>query len=384
MPYTDQGWPNLPAMMLARAREWPTKPLFRFWREKAWQSLNWAEFAGQVAALAAFLRAQGITPGDRVLLVSENRPEFPIADTAIMAIGAITVPTYVTNLPSDHAHILRDSGARFAIVSTAALAAHVLEGAALAHGLDGLLCCETPPEAPGLASHRWADALSAPADPLALEAETHQIASEALACLIYTSGTTGKPKGVMLSHNNLLHQVKTLGTVVQPQPGDVILSILPSWHSYERSGEYFLLSQGCTQVYTNLRSVKQDLKKFKPHYMIAVPRLWESIHEGVLKQFREQPANKQRLINFLLGMSETYIQKQRIAQGLSLNHLHASSLEKFASKIVALVLLPFHALGERLVYAKVREAVGGRMKHVITGGGALPRHIDTFFEIISV
>jgi long-chain acyl-CoA synthetase len=131
MPYTDQGWPNLPAMMLARAREWPTKPLFRFWRNKAWQSLTWAEFAGQVAALAAFLRAQGIAPGDRVLLVSENRPEFPIADTAIMAIGAITVPTYVTNLPSDHAHILRDSGARFAIVSTAALAARVLEGAAV-------------------------------------------------------------------------------------------------------------------------------------------------------------------------------------------------------------------------------------------------------------
>jgi long-chain acyl-CoA synthetase len=188
----------------------------------------------------------------------------------------------------------------------------------------------------------------------------------------------------MLSHNNLLHQIKTLGTVVQPQPGDIILSILPSWHSYERSVEYLLLSQGCTQIYTNLRSVKQDLKKFKPHYMIAVPRLWESIHEGVLKQFREQPANKQRLINFLLGMSENYIQKKRIAQGLSLNHLHASSLEKIASKIVALSLLPFHALGERLVYAKVREAVGGRMKHVITGGGALPRHIDTFFEIISV
>ncbi|MFM7414262.1 MAG: AMP-binding protein, partial [Alphaproteobacteria bacterium] len=103
MPYTDQGWPNLPAMMLARAREWPAKPLFRFWRDKAWQSLTWAEFAGQVAALAAFLRSHGIAPGDRVLLVSENRPEFPIADTAIMAIGAITVPTYVTNLPSDHA-----------------------------------------------------------------------------------------------------------------------------------------------------------------------------------------------------------------------------------------------------------------------------------------
>jgi long-chain acyl-CoA synthetase len=226
MPYTDQGWPNLPAMMLARAREWPAKPLFRFWRDKAWQNLTWAEFAGQVAALAAFLRAQGVAPGDRVLLVSENRPEFPIADTAIMAIGAITVPTYVTNLPSDHAHILRDSGARFAIVSTTALADRVLEGAALAHGLDGLLCCEAPPEAPGLARHVWGDALATPADPLALEAETHHIASEALACLIYTSGTGGAPKGVMLPHRALLanrHGVLPLAGI-----GWQALSVLPA------------------------------------------------------------------------------------------------------------------------------------------------------------
>jgi long-chain acyl-CoA synthetase len=133
-----------------------------------------------------------------------------------------------------------------------------------------------------------------------------------------------------------------------------------------------------------LRFVKQDLKQFKPHYMIAVPRLWESIYEGVQKQFREQPAKKQRLIKFLLAASETYIEKQRIAQGLSLNHLHASTLEKITSKILALALLPLHTLGERLVYAKVRQATGGRIKQVISGGGALPKHIDNFFEIIGV
>jgi long-chain acyl-CoA synthetase len=208
--------------------------------------------------------------------------------------------------------------------------------------------------------------------------------SESLATLIYTSGTTGKPKGVMLSHKNLLHQVKNLGTVVQPKKGDIALSILPTWHSYERSGEYFLLSQGCTQIYTNLRSVKGDLKKFKPNYMIAVPRLWESIYEGVQKQFREQPAKKQSLVKFLLETSQKYIEARRISQGLSLNHIHASFIERSQAKITELGLLLFHALGEKLVYTKVREATGGNIKHVISGGGALPAYIDNFFEIVGV
>ncbi len=207
---------------------------------------------------------------------------------------------------------------------------------------------------------------------------------DALATLIYTSGTTGKPKGVMLSYKNLMHQVSTFGTVLQPNAGDIVLSILPSWHSYERTVEYYLLSQGCTQVYTNLRSVKGDLRQFKPNYMVGVPRLWESIYEGVQKQFREQPAKKQRLINFLLGISDKYIKARRVAQGLDLNNLHASAIERLAAKIQALALLPLHALGERLVYAKVREATGGHVKQMISGGGALPRHIDNFFEIIGV
>ena len=132
-----------------------------------------------------------------------------------------------------------------------------------------------------------------------------------LATLLYTSGTTGKPKGVMLSHDNLLHQVTTLGTVIQPQQGDRVLSILPTWHTYERSAEYFLLSQGCTQFYTNKRSIKTDLQKIKPNYMVAVPRLWESIYEGVQKQFRQQPESKQKLINFFFPSFSTIYSRQK-------------------------------------------------------------------------
>jgi long-chain acyl-CoA synthetase len=207
---------------------------------------------------------------------------------------------------------------------------------------------------------------------------------ETLATLLYTSGTTGKPKGVMLTHGNLLHQVINIGAVWVPEPGDRILSILPSWHAYERAAEYFILSQGCTQIYTNLRNVKKDLREFKPQLMVGVPRLWESIYEGVQKQFREQPANKQRLVQNFLNASQRYIEARRLAQGLSLDNLQPSAIQRLTASIQAAVFWLVHQLGDKLVYQKVREATGGQIKHVISGGGSLARHLDDFFEIIGV
>jgi long-chain acyl-CoA synthetase len=361
MPYLDQGWPNLPAMMLARAREWPTKPLFRYWRNKAWQSLHWAEFAGQVASLAAFLRTHGVAPGDRVLLVSENRPEFPIADTAIMAIGAITVPTYVTNLPSDHAHILRDSGARFAIVSTTALAARVLEGAALAHGLDGLLCCETPPEAPGLARHFWGDAMATAADPLALEAETHHIASDALACLIYTSGTGGAPKGVMLPHRALLanrHGVLALAERLELDRKPY-LSFLPLSHSYEHTvGGFLLPSYGMEVVYSRgADRLVQEMAEIRPAIMTAVPRLFEVLRSRLLAALEKEKPIKRWLFDRALLRGQ-----QRMA-GASLGVI--GGIED--------------ALLEKLVREKVRARFGGALRALVSGGARLDPDLAAFF-----
>ncbi|MDH6100656.1 long-chain fatty acid--CoA ligase [Anabaenopsis sp. FSS-46] len=343
--------------------------------------ITYSQLGEQIQKFAAGLQKLGVKVGDRISLIADNSPRWFIADQGIMTAGAVNAVRSSQAERSELLFIIANSG------STALVVQDLNTLNKLGDELNDLpiqliivISEETPPEDSDKVL-KFSQVLEIGANhPLT----PVQVTGDTLATLIYTSGTTGKPKGVMLSHSNLLHQVKTLGTIVQPQPGDIALSILPSWHSYERSGEYFLLSQGCTQIYTNLRFVKQDLKDFKPHYMIAVPRLWESIYEGVQKQFREQPAKKQRLIKFLLAASETYIEKQRITQGLSLNHLHASSLEKITSKILALALLPLHTLGERLVYAKVRQATGGRIKQVISGGGALPKHIDNFFEIIGV
>jgi long-chain acyl-CoA synthetase len=157
-PGKRQAWNSLPEMMLELAARRQAKPMLRHWQDGAWRQVSWAEFAHRVAAAAAGLRRAGIAPGDRVLLVSENRPEFVIADTALMAIGAVTVPTYTTNTPADHAHILGDSGARAAIVSGAALARRVAAAAEAAGGLDLLIAMEPPPASPAPAcwpGPRW-------------------------------------------------------------------------------------------------------------------------------------------------------------------------------------------------------------------------------------
>ncbi|MFN6396222.1 MAG: AMP-dependent synthetase/ligase [Aphanizomenon sp.] len=326
--------------------------------------------------------SENLPYGERVSLIADNSPRWFIADQGIMTTGAVNAVRSAQAEREELLYIITHSG------STALVVEDIKTLNKLGDRLNELpiklvviLSDEIPPTEMNFQVVNFSQLIEIGSHNTLIPV---QIDTEALATLIYTSGTTGKPKGVMLSHRNLLHQVKTLGTVVQPKKGDIALSILPTWHSYERSGEYFLLSQGCTQIYTNLRSVKGDLKKFKPNYMIAVPRLWESIYEGVQKQFREQPAKKQSLVKFLLEMSQKYVEARRISQGLSLNHIQASVIARSQAKIVELGLLPFHAIGQKLVYTKVREATGGNIKHVISGGGALPGYIDSFFEIVGV
>jgi long-chain acyl-CoA synthetase len=352
--------------------------------------ITYSQLSGQIQQFAAGLQKLGINInnsdtlpyGERVSLIADNSPRWFIADQGIMTAGAVNAVRSAQAEREELLYIISHSGSTALVIEDLKTLNKLGESLnELPIKLVVLLSDEAPPTERNFPVVNFSQLLDIGSNNTLIATKQ---SSESLATLIYTSGTTGKPKGVMLSHKNLLHQVKSLGVVVQPEKGDIVLSILPTWHSYERSGEYFLLSQGCTQIYTNLRSVKGDLKKFKPNYMIAVPRLWESIYEGVQKQFREQPAKKQSLVKFLLETSQKYIEARRICQGLSLNHIHASFIERSQAKITELGLLLFHALGEKLVYTKVREATGGNIKHVISGGGALPAYIDNFFEIVGV
>jgi long-chain acyl-CoA synthetase len=344
--------------------------------------LTYTQLNQQICAFAAALQALGINAGDKVALFADNSPRWFIADQGIMAAGAANAVRSAGAERRELLYILQDSESIALIVEDLkTLDKLTPEIDNLPVRLIILLSSETTPESNSDRILNFDRLMELGKKSELLSPETSK---QNLATLIYTSGTTGQPKGAMLSHGNLLHQVRELVTLLQPIPGDRALSILPSWHVYERSGEYFLLSRGCTLIYTNIRSFKKDLQKFKPQYMIGVPRLWESLYEGIQKQLSEQPRSRQKLVSFLLKNSERYIIAKRIAENMSLLHLNASNSERLFAKLQASLLAPLHLLADRLAYQKIRAAVGGQLKTLVSGGGSLAGYLDTFYEIVGI
>ncbi|MFQ3629635.1 MAG: AMP-binding protein [Cyanobacteriota bacterium] len=344
--------------------------------------LTYAELYQQILQFAAGLQALGIQEGDRVALFSDNRPRWLIADQGIMTAGAIDA---VRGSQADRGEL------RFILDNSEAVALITEDAATLkkvSPNLDDLplqtviLLTDETLEAPGLKILNFSQVLEMGKD-RAVQPPT-QRTRDTLATLMYTSGTSGVPKGVMLSHGNLLSQVEGAATVVEPQPGDRVLSILPIWHCYERTFEYFIFAHGCTQIYTNIRFVKKDLKDFRPQFMVGVPRLWESIYEGIQKQFREQPEKKQKLVNFLLAQSDRYVKANRTLQGLNLENLNPSPLDKLKAMAEVAITSPVYLLADRLVFQKVRDGIGGQIKFVVSGGGSIAEHLEDFFEMAGI
>ena len=347
-------------------------------------SITYEELAQKIEQIAIGLQVLGVKPQEKIALFADNSPRWLIADQGIIAAGAVNVVRSSTAETQELSYIFQDSDSVALVVENQKTLEKLSDNLQESNLKFVVLLSDeeiTNNNSLSCKILNFTQLLELSHDrslaPVSQDSNT-------LATLIYTSGTTGKPKGAMLSHGNLLHQVKNLHAIIKCDPGDRVLSILPSWHAYERSGEYFLLAQGCTMYYTNLRSLKADLKKYQPHYMIGVPRLWESLYEGVQKQFREQPANKQKLVNTFFNASEEYIKARRIARGLSLDNLTPSIGEKAIATAKAALLAPIHAIGDKIVYQKVRDAVGGEVRSFISGGGSLAKHLDDFYEITSI
>ena len=318
----------------------------------------------------------------RIALFADNSPRWLIADQGIMQSGAIDVVRGAQADVDELLFILQDSGSTALVVDDRALFQKLRSGLNnLPIQFVVLLSDETVSSEETLKVLNFSQLLDLGAT-ATLQPVTQT--PETLATLMYTSGTSGRPKGVMLSHGNLISQVWGAAAVVQPQPGDRVLSILPIWHAYERAFEYFIVAHGGTQIYTNIRHVKKDLKDFHPHYMVGVPRLWESIYEGIQKQFRDQPPNKQKLVNFFLGISQRYIEARRTVYGLDLKNLHPSPLQKAVAAAQMALLLPLHLLGDKLIYQQVRNGVGGEIKIIVSGGGSIADHLEDFFEVVGI
>ena len=340
--------------------------------------MTYGETFEQINAFGAGLRSLGINFGEKVALIADNSPRWLIADQGILAIGAANATRSSQADRSELLYIIEHSDSVAIVVENLATLQKLepeLHTGQVQHII--LLSDETPPEG----AYNFQQIL---AKGSSKDLGNPPIQRDTLATLIYTSGTTARPKGVMLTHGNFLFEIEAAQKVLQLQVNERVLNILPTWHSYERTFEYFVFSQGCTEIYTNLRMIKKDLKEHNPHYMVAVPRLWESIYEGAQKNFRDQPANKQRLVQFFFNISQKYIVAKRIFQGLNVENLYPSLVDKLLALPSVIALWGLHKLGDKLVYQKVREATGGQLKYVVSGGGSIAEHLEDFYEIVGI
>lgn len=343
--------------------------------------ISYGDLFIKIKQFAAGLQALGSQPQDKIALFADNSPRWFIADQGIMMAGAVDVVRSSGAEKQELAYILENSDSTSLVVENLTTLGKLSSTLTdLPIGLVVLLSDENPPEDAAIKTVNFQQLMDLGKDS---QLQPVKAQKDTLATLLYTSGTTGKPKGVMLSHGNLLHQVNYVKTIFQPQAGDVLLSILPSWHVYERVVEYFFLAHGATQIYTNIRYFKQDLKTFQPIYMCGVPRLWESLYDGVQKLLGEQSASQQKLVKFFLNQSKGYIMAKRIADNTCLENFTASPMQRSLADLKAGTLYPLHALADKLVYRKIRAGVGN-IKAVCSGGGSLAKYLDDFYETVGI
>jgi len=366
-------WPNLVTMFFTQAENNGDKPFLWAMKDGSFQPMSWRETASRVVGLARGLRALGVVAGDRIVLVSENRPEWLIADMAIMAVGAISVPAYTTNTEADHLHILENSGAKGAIVSTRKLANTLIPAAHRADETHFVIAIEPPEIAQHLTIdlHRWDDVQATSetgsktgAD---IAAEAEQFQRTDTACIIYTSGTGGAPKGVMLSHGAILHNCEGADDALRELGlgHEVFLSFLPLSHSYEHSpGQFFPILIGADIYYAeSAELLVKNMGQARPTIMVSVPRLYEMMRARILAGVRIKGGLSEKLFHKTVALG-----RKRYLGGGSLG---------LSDSILDAVL-------DKLVRAKVRARFGGRLKAMVSGGAPLNPDIGIFFTALGL
>ena len=366
--------PNLVSLFLGWADEQPAAPFLTARVDGQWRTTSWGEARDIVASLSAALIGLGIGRGDRVALVSENRPEWCLADLAIMAAGAITVPAYTTNTEADHTHILTNSGAKAAIVSGPKLAKNLLPAALATENCRTIISMEPLADVQGLGIHLWSALVASrgamlEADRAALPARATMQRSD-LACLIYTSGTGGAPRGVRQHHGAIMRNIAGAITVIEQdfEPGEVkgelFLSFLPLSHAYEHTaGQFMPLGMGGQIAYAEgLDKLAANIEEIRPTFMVVVPRLFEVLRMRIAKQIEKQGGMAITLLNQALRIAR--LENKGEALGL-------------ADKVIDLAL-------ERTIRKSIRAKFGGRLRAMVAGGAPLNPEVGVFFTAIGL
>ena len=336
-----------------------------------WESLSSERSRSDVECLALGLAALGVRRGDRVALLAENRYEWAITDLASLGQGAVTVPIYPTLTAPQCRYILENSEAQVCVVSNPAQLEKVLAVAGSLTKLTTIVVMDPPPAERDPRVRPWAAVLAEgerrrATDPNGFRALVDATQPGDLATIIYTSGTTGEPKGAMLTHDNIASNVEACLKLVDLRPADSCLSFLPLCHIFERmAGLYAMLTVGCTIAYArSVDTVAADAQEVRPTILCGVPRFFEKVYARVMENAGQQPPLRRAIFHWGLGVG------QRVAQ------------LRFEGKTAGLGLGLVATIADRLVGAKVRERVGGRIKYCISGGAPLgPKLLEFFFAI---
>tara|TARA_Y100001970_G_scaffold267935_1_gene358554 strand:+ start:12591 stop:14393 length:1803 start_codon:yes stop_codon:yes gene_type:complete len=364
-----EKWTSLPQMFFQKANEYSDQPFMWSKIDKTYQPISWKNTADSAYSLAKELSSLGISRGDRIIIVSENRPEWAIADLAIMLAGSISVPAYTTNTIRDHSHIINDSGAKAAIISTREIGQSFLPAAQECKNLKFIISIDDIDDNLfDIKVYKWKNILAAKNNKLESSSILiEKIKRDDVACLIYTSGTGGNPKGVMLTHGSILSNCKGAYQILK-QLGvgqEKFLSFLPLSHAYEHTaGLFFPISIGAQIYYAEgIDKLAANLLEVKPTVMISVPRLYDVMRARIMQAIDRQKFLKRFLFKKAVQFGEA---KYKSSKKLGLFHI-------FANQIL-----------EILVRKKVQARFGGQLKAMISGGAPLNPDVGLFFTALGV
>jgi long-chain acyl-CoA synthetase len=350
---------SLPGLCLAAVSKHNKADALNQKIEGEWLHLTAAEFVDRVRSVALGLAALGIRPGDRIALLSENRPEWSIADLAILSLGAINVPIYTTQAVEQIGYILADSGARAIFISNRKLYRHARAALVDRKHVETLIffdseAAEDLDRAITLRSVEAKGHEQAQHRPEAFDAHLNAVRPDDIATIIYTSGTTGEPKGVMLTHNSFMSNVQSINSGLPIGPTDIALSVLPLSHIFERTGFYIFCYSGVSVYYSaSFDQVGENLREVRPTVMTAVPRLFEKVYHRIVKK----------------GMAEKGWKRRVFTRALAVGQRYGELVDK--SKRIPVRLAMQQRVANRLVFSKWREGVGGRLRYFVSGGAPL-------------
>lgn len=398
---------TIPQLFLGQADTQPGIPAQYFKdSEGSFVPRSYGELADEVATVALGFKATGLERGERVGLISDNRPEWLVADLAILGLGGADVPRGCDSTGPEVAYILGFSECRMAVLENAKQLAKVMAAKDSLPLLKDIILFDPASETETRAAEGAGFRLRSYADLKALGLEEEKrsgsgkagsrafYAAEAakgekddLATLIYTSGTTGEPKGVMLSHGNFIYQTTAIRKIIPIKSGHTFLSVLPIWHVFERIAQYMIIEAGAGVAYSKpIGSVMlADLVAVRPQWMASVPRIWESVQDGVYRNIRQKGGITKDLFGFFVAVGKAYAYFRNHLLGRVADYDHRSRVVEILVSIIPFLLLaPLRGLGYLLVFRKIKQKLGGRFMAGISGGGALPHSVDRFFDALGV